>query len=241
MLDAHVYVYQSIKKNHPQATIGITHNIYQIDASNPYNPIHNLRRYFANKIAHTTMYEFFTRGTFNHRIPLVASVQHTNRHAPQSIDFVGLNYYGHGYIGTTGTTQRPTDEIPTQNPLYSIYAEGIYRAIKEISDNLTTPLQIPLYITENGVATDDDATRDLFLKRYLYAISKAIKDGYPVHGYIHWSLMDNYEWGSYDKKYGIYAVDRSVDAQTGKPKLNRTLRKGARYLIDLVHKHGQSA
>ena len=55
---------------------------------------------------------------------------------------------------------------------------------------LAGPLRIPMYITQNGIATTDETIRDLFFKRYLFSLSKAISDGYDVRGYCYWSLFD---------------------------------------------------
>ena len=61
---------------------------------------------------------------------------------------------------------------------YTIYAEGIYRAIKLVSQ-----LNKPIIITENGVADKNDSFRSIYIARYLYAVSKAIADGYDITGY----------------------------------------------------------
>ena len=53
---------------------------------------------------------------------------------------------------------------------------------------------VPIYVTENGLADDADDRRGLFIRRYLYAVSKAITEGVDVRGYFYWSLMDNFEW-----------------------------------------------
>lgn len=58
-------------------------------------------------------------------------------------------------------------------------------------------LGVPIYITENGVADDADDRRGLFIRRYLYGVSQAIRDGVDVRGYFYWSLMDNFEWAAY--------------------------------------------
>lgn len=78
---------------------------------------------------------------------------------------------------------------------------------------------LPVMVAENGMSFKvyrgrvaerrDGATRDVFLESYLYEVARALKDGVPVIGYIHWTLVDNYEWGSYDPRFGIFTVDRS--------------------------------
>jgi beta-glucosidase len=53
---------------------------------------------------------------------------------------------------------------------------------------------VPVYVTENGLADAVDDRRALFIRRYLYAVSRALRDGVDVRGYFYWSLMDNFEW-----------------------------------------------
>ena len=115
-------------------------------------------------------------------------------------------------------------EIPTDME-YTIYPEGFYRAIKEIA-----VLDKPIMITENGVADMDDDIRGEFIKKYLYAVSKAIEDGYDVRGYHYWSLMDNFEWDlGYDERFGLYEVDFKTQ--------KRTLREGSKEYQKIVKKN----
>lgn len=75
----------------------------------------------------------------------------------------------------------------------------------------------PILIAENGLATRDLAsrqdgwTREAFLVHHLYYLRKAIAQGVPVMGYMHWSLTDNYEWGDYSPRFGLYSVDARND------------------------------
>ena len=79
----------------------------------------------------------------------------------------------------------------------------------------------------DGIADADDSRRDLYIKRYLYAVSKAIKNGYDVIGYFYWSLMDNFEWAfGYDMKFGLFSVDYETQ--------ERSLRDGSKAYIDIV-------
>jgi beta-glucosidase len=108
---------------------------------------------------------------------------------------------------------------------YGIYAEGLYRAIEESSK-----LHVPIYITENGIADDRDDRRELATKRYLYAVSQALKDGYDIRGFFYWSLLDNFEWSyGYVMKFGLYEVDFATQ--------ERKLRDGARYYQQVVKQH----
>jgi beta-glucosidase len=77
---------------------------------------------------------------------------------------------------------------------------------------------VPIFVTEHGMATDDDTRRVAFLEPSLDGLRDAIADGVPVLGYLHWSLLDNFEWTfGYDLKLGLVAVDRETFARTPKP------------------------
>ena len=78
--------------------------------------------------------------------------------------------------------------------------------------------EMPLWVVENGMcqrvqngrswARTDGWDRRTYLRRYLAGMVAAIDAGVPVSGYWHWSLVDNYEWGSYQPRFGLYGVDR---------------------------------
>ncbi|MEI5519709.1 family 1 glycosylhydrolase [Streptomyces brasiliscabiei] len=75
-----------------------------------------------------------------------------------------------------------------------------------------------IVITEHGVATDDDADRVEYLRAGLRVVHRLIGDGLPVTGYVHWSLLDNFEWwDGYRPTYGLVAVDRTTQDRVVKP------------------------
>ncbi|MGP9746566.1 glycoside hydrolase family 1 protein [Brachybacterium sp. AOP29-B2-41] len=78
---------------------------------------------------------------------------------------------------------------------------------------------VPLLITENGIATADDAQRIRYTREALEGLHAAIADGIDVRGYLHWSLLDNYEWGHWAPTFGLIAVDRETFVRTPKPSL----------------------
>jgi beta-glucosidase len=65
----------------------------------------------------------------------------------------------------------------------------------------------PVYITENGCSCDEDRFRIVYIALYLCALKEAIDRGVDVRGYFYWSLMDNYEWGSFLPRFGMVAVN----------------------------------
>ena len=78
-----------------------------------------------------------------------------------------------------------------------------------------------LLVTENGIGTDDDTRRCAFIKEALSGIRACVDEGLPVKGYLHWSLLDNFEWqAGYAKTFGLIAVDRATQIRHPKESLS---------------------
>ena len=229
LLQAHVQVYHSLKKmeNGSKVKIGLVKNINQFD---PWRRWHLLDWLISNSVNYffnSSTIDFLQTGIFKIRIPGLAWIYHENLKAINSTDYFGLNYYSHNHLKMKFsmkepfTMHYPESDILTDMP-YTIYGEGMYRAIESVS-----ALNVPIIITENGVADATDDRRKLYIQRYLYTVSKAIKDGFDIQGYFYWSLMDNFEWAfGYDMKFGLYEVDYMSQ--------KRTLRDGSQAFIDIV-------
>ena len=78
---------------------------------------------------------------------------------------------------------------------------------------------VPILVTENGIATADDTQRIRYTDEALQGLLGTITDGIDVRGYLHWSLLDNFEWGHWEPTFGLIAVDRETFARTPKPSL----------------------
>lgn len=76
---------------------------------------------------------------------------------------------------------------------------------------------VPVVVTENGIATQDDARRIDYTHDALVGVHEAMADGIDVRGYLHWSALDNYEWGSYAPTFGLIGWDRDTFERTPKP------------------------
>ena len=92
------------------------------------------------------------------------------------------------------------------------------------------PCAVPVIVTENGIATDDDVARIAYTEAALHGLAACVADGIDVLGYLHWSLLDNFEWMSgYRPTFGLISVDRSTMVRTVKP--------SARWLGDLARRN----
>lgn len=77
----------------------------------------------------------------------------------------------------------------------------------------------PMLVTENGISTDDDSIRIRYTDAALTGLDNAIADGLDIRGYLHWSALDNFEWGHWGPTFGLIAVDRSTFERHPKPSL----------------------
>jgi beta-glucosidase len=130
-------------------------------------------------------------------------------------DFVGLQVYSCARIGPDGPVAPAPDLMTLAHIEYRPQALGA--SIRRVSSVLP---DTPILVTENGVATADDQQRIEYTEGALRGLHAAISDGADVRGYLHWSLLDNFEWFSgYGPTLGLIAVDRTTFARTPKPSL----------------------
>mgnify|MGYP002697091322 FL=1 len=78
----------------------------------------------------------------------------------------------------------------------------------------------PIIVTENGIATADDRRRIDYTFGAIAGMHDAMDDGIDVRGYLHWSLLDNYEWGSFTPTFGLASWDRDTFERHPKPSLD---------------------
>ena len=229
LLESHVQIYHKLKKhrNSSKVKIGIVKNINQFEPWRRYHLFDWIFTLAMNHIFNWSAIKFFKTGKLRFRVPFLMWNSHDNKNAKNSLDFFGLNYYSHNHIKFNPFKEDFSDlmykksDTLTDMP-YTIYPEGIYRAIK-----LVSTLGYPIIITENGVADKKDKIRSEYIMKYLYAVRKSIEDGYNVVGYYYWSLMDNFEWAfGYDMKFGLYEVDFKTQ--------ERKLREGSKSFINVV-------
>ncbi len=133
--------------------------------------------------------------------------------ARDSADFVGVQTYSRMRFNRDGLIL-PTKGAELTAAGYEYYPQALAATIRWAHKTIGKPI----YVTENGIATDDDARRIAFIDQALDGVRACIAEGVPVHSYMYWSLLDNFEWASgYRQHFGLVGVDPATFKRTPKP------------------------
>lgn len=129
-------------------------------------------------------------------------------------DFVGVQSYHTQEIGPDGPIPHPSRPGDTQSGPFT--PEALAICIRHAWERTNGA---PVLVTENGLATLDDTRRIEFIQKAVEGLQQAKTDGIDVLGYLYWTLLDSYEWGRWDYKFGLIEVDRMTFARRAKPSL----------------------
>jgi beta-glucosidase len=128
-------------------------------------------------------------------------------------DFIGVQPYSRFLVDAKGLTAPPAGAEITDAG-YEFYPQALAGTVRWAHKAIGKPI----YVTENGIATDNDARRIAFIDQALASLRDCLDEGIPVHSYMYWSLLDNFEWTSgYSKHFGLVAVDLQTFKRTLKP------------------------
>lgn len=125
-------------------------------------------------------------------------------------DFIGLNYYHHN---TINKGLRKNENKIVSDLGWELYPEGIYHVLKDLER-----YKQPIYVTENGLADQEDTRRQWFIEETLNSIQKARDEGVDIRGYFHWSLLDNFEWDKgFWPKFGLVEINPKTKERKIRP------------------------
>ena len=130
-------------------------------------------------------------------------------------DFLGVQTYTRTRVGPKGALGAE-EGVPKLVMGYEYWPQSLEATLRRAWEY--TGGKVPLWVTENGIGTDDDAQRIRYLDEALRGVLRAVADGVDVRGYTCWSLLDNFEWSfGYVPHFGLVEVDRTTFARTPKP------------------------
>ena len=194
----HKRAYKILKKHKPTIQVGNAAPLANIQAKRPRNLL---------DILTTRFMRYFWNWWFLNRI---------RRHQ----DFVGINYYFSDYYRGLGKRDNP--KVPLNDMGWYMEPEGLYPLLLRTWAHYKKPI----FVTENGLADENDEYRQWWLQETIIAMEKAISEGVDLRGYFYWSLLDNFEWWyGWWPKFGLVEVDR-------KRNMKRTIRPSARWFAN---------
>ncbi|MEK7123993.1 MAG: glycoside hydrolase family 1 protein [Patescibacteria group bacterium] len=212
LIKAHRAAYKVIKKIRPDAQVGIAkNNVYFSTASDSFQ--NQLLKRLAD-----WWWNFYFLNQISNRVY-------------KRLDFIGLNYYFHNNIKYAPFSApagwfNQNKNLKVSDLGWELYPEGIYFVLKDLRK-----YGKPIYITENGLADAKDENREWFIKETLKNIHRAISEGVDVRGYLHWSLLDNFEWDKgFWPRFGLVEIDYKTMA--------RKIRWSAKIFTDICKNNG---
>jgi beta-glucosidase len=133
-------------------------------------------------------------------------------------DYHGVNYYTREMVrfDPTVSTEAFGRRFVREDTLHNdpgldgsfgeIYPAGLYRVLKAVYRR--TRGNKPLYITENGFSDVQDNRRPRAILEHLAMVHRALREGIPIRGYFHWTLVDNFEWNNgWHVRFGLIEID----------------------------------
>jgi beta-glucosidase len=133
--------------------------------------------------------------------------------AVNASDFVGVQAYFRFRVDAHGIVPAPPG-TPMTDAGYEFYPRALGGAVRLAARKTRKPI----YVTESGIAADNDTRRVAWLDACVGELRKCMAEGIDVRSYLYWSLLDNFEWTQgYAQRFGLVAVDRTSFARTPKP------------------------
>ncbi len=197
---AHRRAYRILKQAKPHLQVGLAAQLANMQAKRPHSVMDGLS---------TKWMRYFWNWWFLNRV---------RRYQ----DFVGFNYYFTDYY--TKLVKRSNPEVPVSDLGWYMEPEGLYPILLR----LWSHYKKPIFVTENGVADQDDQYRRWWLEETIVAMERALSEGVDIRGYFYWSLLDNFEWKyGWWPKFGLVEVDR----ENG---MKRTIRPSAKWFAEKI-------
>ena len=212
LLQAHVEAFYAIRSREPQAQIGYCLQYRLCDPANTFSLLDQSAAAMQRNLFNWTALQAAETGRF----PLPARVYLPPiTRAAGARDYHGVNYYTREMVQFKQDSPRDTsrrrpgiihNDPGLDSSFGEIYPEGIYRVLKAVYRR--THGNKPLYITANGFSDALDDRRPRALLEHLAMVHRAIREGIPVRGYFHWTLVDNFAWqNGWHGRFGLIELD----------------------------------
>jgi beta-glucosidase len=207
---AHAAGYRIIKKVRSDAQISIALNMLNATPASP-----ALQDRLAARLIDQAYHRSFLDACTSGKVGLPMTLAGRIPEAARTMDYIGLNYYTRNYFALRlkGGLVEVRKQVSRSDMDQEMYPQGFYQALKEVGS-----YGLPVMVTEHGIADREDRWRAGYLRECLDWMKKAMSEGVQVTGYLHWSLLDNFEWNEgYSQRFGLFQVDFKTLLRTPRP------------------------
>ena len=259
LLKAHVHAYHAIKTLQPDAQVSLAHHMAFCKVSTERVLAVRGNNALATRQLDYVYHQHFLDAVIDGRVDVAIQHEPARRRyvdsqqffgiAPSAwrptLDFIGLNYYRAVYVRHDpllavvagrfwGGVPKANEALSMQhNDLgWEIFPEGLYTILKQLARRYNRAI----LITENGMAEAVDKHRASYIISHVQQVQRARSEGVDVLGYLHWSIVDNYEWAyQYDARarFGLFRVSR-MDLETPDGSFPRHITEGARAMQAVI-------
>jgi len=209
ILRAHGEAYGLLHSGIPQAMVSVAHNMAAFSPWRRWNPLDRLLVKIAKHFYNHSLLDAFLHGRLSIEFPFRKKYE-VAVPIKGKLDFFGVNYYTRLHLRFNpfkkmGIEMRHLDieGHGLTDMGWEIHPYGLERVLRYASK-----LNVPLIITENGIATRDCQKKIKFMRKHVDVVERCRQKGMDIRGYFYWSLIDNYEWlQGLDARFGLYTVD----------------------------------
>jgi beta-glucosidase len=197
----------------------------QLVALRRWHPGDRLLAHFERKVFNEAVERAAVDGVIDLAIPGARRVHRTLPELRGAMDWYGLNYYTRWQVRAFAHPAHIARPGAVVNDLdWEVWPQGLGEALRAAGR-----MGFPVLVTEHGLADAADRLRPRALLEAVVAMHEAVTAGVRVLGYLHWSLLDNFEWSDgYHGRFGLYAVDFDEDSRP------RTRRRSAEVLARIA-------
>ena len=221
MVRGHAAAYRAIHELQPEARVGYALHFRPMVPRLSWSPLDRLMRNIRYEGVNMGFPTAISTGVMktpigNFNIPEAKGTQ----------DYLGLNYYSVDTVWFDlakadqmfSNSGYPKDADMSDTNFLANIPHGIYDSIKWI---VRTYPNLPIIVTENGVEDFDDHMRPRYLVQHLHEVWRTVNFNWPVKGYFHWSLVDNFEWErGWTQRFGLWGLDLDTQKRIRRPSVD---------------------
>ncbi|MFN7036123.1 MAG: glycoside hydrolase family 1 protein [Bellilinea sp.] len=219
MVRAHAVAYRTIHRIQKHARVGIALNYRSFAPARPALPFDRWMAGFLHSNFNLSFIRAITEGVFRFALRGAAIPE-----AAKTQDYLGINYYSRDFVAFKPLAFKslfhklsyPKDADLSDTGFIANIPEGMFEALKWANG-----FKLPIIVTENGVEDADDHLRPRYTVQHIHQVWRAVNFNFPIKGYFHWSLVDNFEWErGWTQRFGLWGLDPETQVRTRRPSVD---------------------